>query len=258
MKQKLGDEYLNHTNSILKTKLNGKNTMKAINTYATPVLTFSFGIVKWSPTVLENLQTKMRMLLTRYRFHHPRAAKERLTLPQHMGGRGMTDITRLHDKQVKLLQTYFLNKQASLPLHAAVVKADDRYTSLDLLRINENKCVTDEEYNNKVKRQWSQKALRGQHPHDLSQQHVDIEASNKWPTSADLCAETEGFLTAIQDQVILTRNYKKYIVKQPNTDELCRRCRKESETIQHVTAACEQLASTEYAKRHDGVAKVIH
>jgi len=70
--------------------------------------------------------------------------------------------------------------------------------------------------------------------------------------------ETEGFLTAIQEQVILKRNYKKYILKQPNTDELCRKCGKESETIQHITAACEQLASTEYAKRHDGVAKVIH
>jgi hypothetical protein len=51
----------------------------------------------------------------------------------------------------------------------------------------------------------------------------------------------EGFLTAIQDQVILTRNYKKYILKQPNIDELCRRCGKESEAIQHITAACEQL-----------------
>jgi hypothetical protein len=47
-------------------------------------------------------------------------------------------------------------------------------------------------------------------------------------------------------------------LKQPNADELCRRCGKELETIQHVTAACEQLASTEYAKRHDAVAKVIH
>jgi len=55
MKQKLGKEYLNHTKSILKTKLHGKNMIKAINTYATPVLTFSFGIVKWTPTDLENL-----------------------------------------------------------------------------------------------------------------------------------------------------------------------------------------------------------
>ena len=47
-------------------------------------------------------------------------------------------------------------------------------------------------------------------------------------------------------------------MKQPDTDELCRRCGKESETIQHITAACEQLATTEYVKRHDGLAKVIH
>jgi len=33
---------------------------------------------------------------------------------------------------------------------------------------------------------------------------------------------------------------------------------KESETIQHITAACEQLAPTEYVKRHDGLAKIIH
>jgi hypothetical protein len=28
--------------------------------------------------------------------------------------------------------------------------------------------------------------------------------------------------------------------------------------IQHITAACEQLAPTEYVKRHDGVAKINH
>jgi hypothetical protein len=46
-------------------------------------------------------------------------------------------------------------------------------------------------------------------------------------------------------------------LKQPNTDELCR-CGKELEMIQHITAACEHLASTEYTKRHDGVANVFH
>jgi len=47
-------------------------------------------------------------------------------------------------------------------------------------------------------------------------------------------------------------------LKQPNTFELYRKCEKESETIQLNTAACEQLARTEYVKRHDGVAKVIY
>jgi len=68
----------------------------------------------------------------------------------------------------------------------------------------------------------------------------------------------KDILTAIQDQVILTINYKKYVLKQPDTDELCRRCGKESESIQHITAACVQLAPTECVKRHDGLAKVIH
>jgi len=110
MKQKLDEEYLNRTKSMLKTKLNEKNMIKSINTYATPVLTFSFGIVKWTPTDSDTPQTKIRRLLTRYRFHHPRAGKERLTLPRQMDGRRLIDITRLRDKQVKLLQTYFLNR----------------------------------------------------------------------------------------------------------------------------------------------------
>jgi len=74
-----------------------------------------------------------------------------------------------------------------------------------------------------------------------------------------LFAETEGFLTAIQDQVILTRNQKKYVLKQPDIDKLCGRCGKESEEkIKHITAACEKLAATEYVKRHDGLARIIH
>jgi len=73
-----------------------------------------------------------------------------------------------------------------------------------------------------------------------------------------LFAGTDGFLSVMQDQVILKRNYKKYILKQPDTEELCRRCGQESETIQHITAGCEQLAPTDYVKRHDGPAKIIH
>jgi len=116
-----------------------------------------------------------------------------------MGGRGLIEITQLHDKQVKLLQTYFLNKQVTSSLHAAVVKADDKHTPLDLVHGNVNELPTDE-YNNKVKRQWSQRALHGRHPYDLSQQYADTEALNKWLTNVDLFTKTEGFLTAIQDQ----------------------------------------------------------
>jgi hypothetical protein len=59
-----------------------------------------------------------------------------------MGGRGLIDMTQQHDKQVKLLQTYFLNKQVTSSLHAAVVKADDRCTPLDLVFANAKELPT--------------------------------------------------------------------------------------------------------------------
>ena len=75
-----------------------------------------------------------------------------------------------------------------------------------MVRANAKELPTDEECNDEVKRQCSQKALQGRHPYDLSQQYVDIEASNKWLTNSDLFAETEGFLAALQEQVTLRRN----------------------------------------------------
>ena len=51
---------------------------------------------------------------------------------------------------------------------------------------------------------------------------------------------------------------KKYILKQPDDYKLCRRCGKESETIQHTTAACKQLAATECVNRHAGLAQAVH
>jgi len=61
-----------------------------------------------------------------------------------------------------------------------------------LVRANANEFPTDEEYNNKVNRQWSQKALQGRHPYDLSQQFVDIEASNKWVTKRGFVRRNRG------------------------------------------------------------------
>jgi hypothetical protein len=78
IKQQPCEEYMNRTKSKLKTKLKGKNRIKTVNTYATPVLTFVFTIVKWTPTESENLQIKPRTLLTRYGIHHLGSAKGNL------------------------------------------------------------------------------------------------------------------------------------------------------------------------------------
>ena len=67
VKCRLKKECNRRIESICKAKLNGKNFCKAINTLAIPVLTYSFGIIKWSDTEIEEIQRKIRTTLTRYR-----------------------------------------------------------------------------------------------------------------------------------------------------------------------------------------------
>ena len=58
MKRELEEEYTKRIRKILASGLNGKNTVKAINTFAVPVLGNSFGIVQW---------IQWSVLMTKYR-----------------------------------------------------------------------------------------------------------------------------------------------------------------------------------------------
>ncbi|XP_028174995.1 uncharacterized protein LOC114363470 [Ostrinia furnacalis] len=105
---------------------------------------------------------------------------------------------------------------------------------------------------------WKKKALHGRYPHQLEQDHVDQSASSTWLTKGNIFGETEGFMVAIQDQVIKTRNYSKYILKETIETDKCRLCNQTTENIDHITGGCSVLAHKEYTHRHDNVAKHIH
>jgi hypothetical protein len=77
-------------------------------------------------------QTKINKSLTKFHIHHPKSATERLTLPRKGGGRGLTDITNLHNKQTNNLRQYFYKNPEMSQFHNAVVLTDVKYTSLNL------------------------------------------------------------------------------------------------------------------------------
>ncbi|CAH2019465.1 unnamed protein product, partial [Acanthoscelides obtectus] len=103
---------------------------------------------------------------------------------------------------------------------------------------------------------WIEKPLHGRHANEISQENVDKKASNYWLTSGQMFPETEGFLVAIQDQVIPTNNYKRFILKNLQQSDKCRYGCQDSET--HVTGGCQAFAPTDYKERHDIAAKIIH
>jgi hypothetical protein len=73
-----------------------------------------------------------------------------------------------------------------------------------------------------------------------------------------LYGETVGFMRAIQDRVIATKNYRKYILKEKLENDKCRKCKVQAETTEHVISGCTAITNTDYLRRHDNVAKIIH
>ena len=214
----------------MKSKLYGKITFQTINTYAVPALTFTFDTVKWITMDLDSVAVKTRVILTKHRAHHPKAAIERICIPKNAGGRGLVDIHRLHMKQIANLREYFFSKSTSL--HKAVCLADNEYSPLNLRNKDDTCILSQQEYLNQLATKWSSRA----HPAVLNHDFFDKEASNKWLTNADLFVETEGFMLAIQDQAIVANNFKRAILKEQNVEDKCRKCKEPRETIQHLAA----------------------
>jgi hypothetical protein len=63
---------------------------------------------------------------------------------------------------------------------------------------------------------------------------------------------------AIQDKVIPVKNYRKYILKEDLQDDICSRCEKVPETVEHIIGSCTSLTNMQYLHRHNNVAKIIH
>lgn len=256
-KSEVTRKFRHRLNTILKSQLNSRNIVKAINTYAIPILTYTFGIIKWSQTDLIKLQRTINTTMTAHRKHHPRSCIQRLTLPRSEGGRGIIDIVNLHNKQISTLRNFFHDRAETSSLHQAIVQNDKKHTPLNLKNHNPQRNETITDAKDKVAT-WKQKSLHGRHYQDLQQPHVDKTASNAWLQRGELFPETEAFMLAIQDQVIDTRNYQKHIIRNPNIADTCRRCCSSSETIQHITGACKAIVQTDYKHRHDQVAAIIH
>ena len=92
MKEKIRKECIRRVRSILKTELNSRNKLTAINTLAIPAVTYSFNVIDWNLSELKQIGTKIRKQLTCNRMYHPKSDVDRLYVPRSKGGRGMMQL----------------------------------------------------------------------------------------------------------------------------------------------------------------------
>ena len=95
----------------MKTELNSRNRITAINTLAIPVVTYSFNIINWNLRELKKIDTKIREQLTCGRMHHPKSDVDRLYMPRSKGGRGMIQLELSYKTSTVGLSQYLRNSQ---------------------------------------------------------------------------------------------------------------------------------------------------
>ena len=122
----------------------------------------------------------------------------------------MRNLKETHNRECQNLFTYL--KSRTHPTYTAICSLHSAMASLRLASqeppVKENK-----NYCKEIEQNWKSKELHGRYAATLNGQDVDKELSTLYHTRGVLMMETEGFLLAIQDQVIFTKNYRRYILR---------------------------------------------
>jgi hypothetical protein len=176
----------------------------------------------------------------------------RLYLSRHCGGRGLLSVEVMCRQQERQLRIYFKTQHSVL--HKAICTQDRNYTPLQLCTEEyEPRYLTPKER----AEQWRAKEFHGRFANALNCENTDSVCSTEWIRTAGLFGEIEGFIFAIQDQVITTRSYQTHIMGM-NCSDKCQLCKHATESIQHICSGCPALVQKDYLERHNSVAKVVH
>ncbi|XP_067931123.1 uncharacterized protein [Watersipora subatra] len=91
---------------ILRSQLNAKNQVMAINTYALPVIKYSAGIIKWTEEAIIETDTTTRKLLTKQEALHPKSDTTRFYLNRKNGGRGLKSVQQTVKEEKQSIKAY--------------------------------------------------------------------------------------------------------------------------------------------------------
>lgn len=273
MKDKTKCEFSRRLKLICQTQLSAIHMVKAINTYVVPIVLYTLPAVDWNKADIAVLDRMTRKELRMQGAHHPKASAIRVHLPRDIGGRGVLSISHLQQRTIVRLARYLQQHQQipqleavrrhheALPPSKSIMKrANEILVELDIPSLQAaTKEVTKAAVHKRDLARLRQMPLHGQYWTRLEQSDLDVKLSMQWMRSPSLRPTTESNVIAIQDQVLQTRNYRAYVIKDlPTSSDMCRVCSEPGETLDHVIGSCSALARTAYIRRHDSVVKLVH
>ena len=94
MKVKIRKEYKRKIKLVLKSELNARNKIAAINTIAVPVILYSYGVIDWKLDEIQDLDRMTRKQLCMNLMLAKKADVDRLYLPCQEGGRSLMNLEK--------------------------------------------------------------------------------------------------------------------------------------------------------------------
>ena len=242
MKSTIKKEYLRRLKVILKSNLNSKNTISAINSRAISIVKYSAGILGWTVSEIKELDRKTRKMLTLHNMFHKKSDVDRLYISRQEGGRGLISI-----EDCVLMERnnlfHYVNESREQFLRE-VVKEEVVSEGMPKVEIRKRR----------------KESLMNKNLHSVFFVKTDFRDSRSWEwlKNGDLKKATEGTIMAAQEQATRTRSIRHRIDKE-NVSPLCRLCGEREETVAHVVSECKVLAQSQYKKwRHDTICQIIH
>ena len=110
MKVKIRKEYKRRIKLVLKSELNARNKIAAINTLAVPVILYSYGVIDWKLDAIQDLDRMTRKQLCMNWMLAKKADVDRIYLPCQEGGRSLMNLEKEYKATMIGLQTYMTNK----------------------------------------------------------------------------------------------------------------------------------------------------
>ena len=261
-KDRIRKEYKSRVRKIWKSELNGYNKVIAHNAFAVALVIPTIGILKWTKKEISDLDVITRKILTMTGSFHKAGDTDRLYAHRSKGGSGLRSIEDLYEMRMVGLMAEQAAEEHSL---LKLVEEHERETIRRLGKeFIERREVYQESSNVKEgtrkeqEEKWKRKVMHGYLQKTLSEDEtIDMKKTNKW-LNLHLPAHTEGYITAIQEQELDTKETRKRREKHPekkkSMDILCRVCKKAEESVYHLVCACPVLAPTLHLNiRHNQV-----
>ena len=153
MKLNVLKEYIRRIRNLLKSKLNGGNLVRGVNTWAVSLLRYSAAFVIWRKRELQTIDRKTMKLFTIYRALHPKSDVDRLYIPRKEGGSGLISIEDCVELTIRGLEVFVHGSEERLTQAARGDKIDGLEAASVLKRSKKEKRLED----------WEKKIIHGQY-----------------------------------------------------------------------------------------------